>query len=268
MLSQSVQRWLFGQDSYRVAGEHIDAAAYDVEELPDDSTARAFVLAHHYSASYPAARFRYGLFHRSRLVGVAVYSHPVNDAVLEVLPGGPRDGVELGRFILLDDVPANGESWFIARTFELLRREGLAGVVSFSDPVQRRSHTGALVFGGHVGTIYQASNARYLGRGTPRTQRLLPNGQVLSPRALQKIRRRESGWRYASRFLVEYGATPLGADEDAAAWLSRWLPRLTTKFRHAGCHKYAWALRRRDWKHLPSGLSYPKAFGREPRKLP
>jgi hypothetical protein len=264
MLTSVVQRWLFGQERYRVATECINPLAYDVGTLADDATARAFVHAHHYSGTYPAARFRFGLYRGGHLVGVAVYSHPVNDAVLKVLPGGRGDGVELGRFILLEDVPANGESWFIARTFELLRKEGLAGVISFSDPAQRRSHSGALVFAGHVGTIYQASNARYLGRGTPRTQRLLPNGQVLSARALQKIRRRECGWRYASQLLVAQGAAPLGGAEDAAAWLARWLPRLTTAFRHPGCHKYVWALNRRDWRHMPAGLPYPKAFGQTP----
>ncbi len=35
---------------------------------------------------------------------------------------------ELGRFVLLDSVPANGESFFLGQCFTLLRREGLAGV--------------------------------------------------------------------------------------------------------------------------------------------
>lgn len=39
---------------------------------------------------------------------------------------------------------------------------------------------GALVFGGHIGTISQAHNAVYLGRGTARTHRLLPDGTVLA----------------------------------------------------------------------------------------
>ena len=81
------------------------------------------MLAHHYSLSYPSARVRFGLFTRGCLVGVAVFSHPCNDRVLtSVFPLSPLESVELGRFVLLDSVPANGESWFLARTFECLAR--------------------------------------------------------------------------------------------------------------------------------------------------
>src|SRR5262249_11685086 len=55
------------------------------------------------------------------------------------------------------------------------------------DPVPRRTAAGDLVFPGHIGTIYQASDAEYLGRTTPRRVLLLPNGRVLSERALSKV---------------------------------------------------------------------------------
>jgi hypothetical protein len=84
----------------------------------------------------------------------------------------------LGRLVLLDEVPGNGETWFLGRCFACLRREGLAGVVLFSDPCRRLNREGVQVFGGHVGTVYQAHNAVYLGRGTPRTLALLPDGRV------------------------------------------------------------------------------------------
>ncbi len=45
-----------------------------------------------------------------------------------------EDSTELLRFGLLDAVPANGESWFLASVFRQLAREGVAAVVSFSDP--------------------------------------------------------------------------------------------------------------------------------------
>lgn len=163
------QRWRDHRDSYRPAGEVIDPHAYEVAPIADDRTPKAFVLAHHYSGSYPSARFRFGLYRGGALVGVAVYSHPCNDKVLtSVFPGQALASVELGRFVLLDDVPGNGETWFLARTFELLRAQGLAGVVSFSDPTPRATATGRVVFPGHIGTIYQAHNAVYLGRGTAR----------------------------------------------------------------------------------------------------
>jgi hypothetical protein len=165
--------------------------------------------------------------------------------------------VELGRFVLLNSVPGNGETWFLARCFDLLKNcSDLVGVLSFSDPLPRRTIGGAVIMPGHVGTIYQAHNGRYLGLSTPRTMLLLPDGSVLSARAVQKIRARESGWKYASALLERFGAAPLMGDP--TTWLAIWLPRLTRRVRHPGAHKYAWPFHRSVEKILPSPLAYPK----------
>lgn len=261
------QRWRARRDSYRPAGEPIDTRRHEVAPIADDNTAKAFVLSHHYSASYPAARFRFGLFEGPQLVGVAVFSHPANDAVLtNVFPGAARDSVELGRFVLLDRVPGNGETWFLARCFELLRADVL-GVVSYSDPTARTDAAGAVTHPGHVGTIYQAHNGVYLGRGRARVLRLLPDGTTFSDRARQKIRRREKGWRYAAAALVRFGAGQLGEDEDEAAWLDLWGPRLTRPLRHPGNHRYAWGLDRAARRQLPPSQRYPKMMLEAGRQL-
>lgn len=246
-----VQRWRDRRSSKRPAGELIRTADYDVAEIATDSIAKRFVCAHHYSGRYPAARFRFGLYHGGELVGVAVYSQPVRDEVISnVFPGIERAaGAELGRFVLLDSVPGNGETWFLARTFELLRGR-VAGVVSFADPMPRRALDGRLVVPGHVGTIYQAHNARYLGRGRADTLKLLPDGTAFSRRALSKIRAGERGMRAAVAQLVSHGAEQLadGACEIARrAWLATWLPRLTRELAHPGNHRYAWALDAKRW---------------------
>jgi hypothetical protein len=253
------QRWRSSRDFYRPPDEPIRTADYDVAELPDDRATKTFVLEHHYSASYPAARWRFGLFRRDVLQGVAVFSHPCNDLVLtRVFPGRPTDSVELGRFVLLDEVPGNGETWFLGRCFALLRREDLAGVIAFSDPCQRLNRANVPVFGGHVGTIYQAHNAVYLGRGTTRTLTLLPDGSVLSERAQQKIRSADRGVAYAVRQLVGCGADPPVCYDPAylSAWLRLSKARLCRSVRHRGNHKYAWRLSRRV--RLPASLPYPK----------
>jgi hypothetical protein len=257
MITTRNQRWRDRRGSYRPAGETIDPRAFEVAKLDDDNTPKRFVEAHHYSGSFPAARFRFGLYRGTQLAGVAVFSQPMNARALRPLPGEALEGVELGRFVLLDDVPGNGETWFLARCFELLRKEPLVGVVSFSDPTPRATAAGVSVFNGHVGTIYQAFNAIYLGRGTARTLRLLPDGTVLSDRTLQKIRKRERGWRYASAILEAHGAAPLG-DEDAHEWVRHWVAALTRAVRHPGNHKYVWGLRPSVRKHLPDSQPYPK----------
>ena len=260
MESNVVQRWAGGRASYRPAGEPIKTADFEVAEILDDKTARAYVTSNHYSRSYPAARFRFGLFHGAHLAGVAVFSVPVNDAALKVLPGAGLERAELGRFVLDDQVPANGESWFLARCFELLRAKGMTGILSMSDPVPRSSSDGITVFPGHVGTIYQATNAVYLGRATPRTLRVLPDGTILNARSLQKLRARERGWRYVADLLVARGADPL-PEGPTTDWLQTWIPKLTRPVRHPGNHRYAWALNKRDRHHLPASLAYPKFHG-------
>jgi hypothetical protein len=259
------QRWRERRGVYRPAGETIVTRQWEVAPIPDDVTARAFVQQHHYSGSYPAARRRFGLYGRGGVLsGVAVFSVPAQPKALDVLPGDRSTCAELGRFVLLDEVPANGESWFLARCFDLLRREGWSGIVSFSDPVPRTTAAAQIVFIGHVGTAYQASNAVHLGRSKPRLAKLLPDGTVLNERAVAKIRARDCGWRYAAAVLERHGAEPLREDADGAAWLRRWLPRLTRPLRHAGNLKYAWVLdsaRAHQRLRRLQGLPYPKMIG-------
>jgi hypothetical protein len=253
------QRWRGGRDSYRPAGEPIVTSAYEVAAIDTDNEAKRFVLEHHYSGSYVAARERFGLYRGEALVGVAVFSQPQNDIALDVLPGGRETGIELGRFILLDDVPANGETWFLARCLRAMRRIGYVGVVSFSDPVARRDSTGRIVMPGHVGTIYQASNATYLGRTKAERKHLLADGTVFPNRTLAKIRKRDKGWEYGVERLVGYGAAAPRAREDLRVWLARWLPRLTRSMEHGGNLKYAFDLRRRGSRaRLPESKPYFK----------
>jgi len=175
-------------------------------------------------ASYVASRLRYGLWdRRGTLLGVAVLSVPVRRAVLT----GPfpelepfQESQELGRFVLADRAPANSESWFLSQLFRLAGREGIRGVVSFSDPVARRDATGRLVFPGHIGVVYQSANAIYAGRGTARTVLVLPDGRVLNERALAKLRALDTGHAYVEDLLRRFGAPPRrGADP------AEWLPR-------------------------------------------
>ena len=268
MLTSVSQRWRSGRALYRPAGEVIDPRRYEVAAIPDDTTVRAFVERHHYSGAYVAARRRFGLYERGELAGVAVFSVPPSSKVLRVLPCPEDTAVELGRFVLLDRVPGNGETWFLSRCLAALAREGFAGVVSFSDPVPRTNLAGAVVFPGHIGRIYQASSATYTGRATRRTLRLLPNGRVFSERAICKIRGREQGWVYAVDQLVAAGALP-PADTSTAGlrlWLPAALGTTTRKLRHGGNHRYLFPLRTAVRTKLPGHLarlkieifSYPK----------
>lgn len=260
------QRWRDRRDTYRPAGELIDTGRYSVELVEDDRTAAAFVGQHHYSGTFPAARLRVGLFRarrwlRPELVGVAVFSVSVQQAVVPCYAPGlnAAQGVELGRFVLLDDVEANGETWFLARAFALLRRAlpEVRVVIAYSDPTERRTEDGTLLKPGHIGTIYQAHNGRYLGRGRARTLLLDPRGRVVSERALSKVRRGERGADYAYRQLLAAGCPTRAPGEDAGLYVER--VRRSGALRplvHPGNHVYAWPLARSI--QLRPGLPYPK----------
>jgi hypothetical protein len=251
VIAAPCQRWRERRASYRPAGEPIDPTRYGVELLDREDDAKAFVVQQHYSGSFPAARVRVGLF-RSRtffapeLVGVAVFSVPMSQAVIPRWLGvEPDAGVELGRLVLLDDVPGNGETWFLARAFRLLRAKvpTLEGVVSFSDPLERRTAAGELVKPGHVGVIYQAFGGRYRGRTNRQTILLAPDGRVVSNRALSKVRTGDRGRDYAERELVALGAPRRALHEDGAAWVERCLRQAPwRRFRHPGNHAYVWRL--------------------------
>ena len=130
------QRWRDRREYRRPPSERIDPTEFGVEILRDRD-AKAFVTGHHYSGSYPAARLAVGLMRRngvgaSRLVGVCVFGVPMNErSVPRYIGVEPNNGVELSRLVLLDEVLADGESWFVARALAALRAEKpeIAGVV-------------------------------------------------------------------------------------------------------------------------------------------
>lgn len=248
------QRWRTGAHSWRHRSDGgFDSSRYEAAAI-DELGAKEFVIAHHYSGSVPASRLRIGLYDLQAtawadpLVGVAIFSVPVQAAVLtNVFPDlvAYEETLELGRFVLLDEVPANAETWFLARCFELVAQAGLRGVVSFSDPVPRHGADGRLVMPGHHGGIYIAKGAIYLGRATPRTLRIAPDGTVLNERSLQKVRAQERGHDHVERLLVRFGARVPHAGEDMGRWVAEAVITIgSTTVRHRGNHRYAFKLGR------------------------
>lgn len=258
MIAAVCQRWRDRRGTYRPAREVFDPRAHDVAEIPGDTEARAFVVQHHYSGTYPAARRRFGLYEDGSMVGVAVFSVPMRYEVLR--PWGRDDAVELGRLVLLDRVLANAESWFVRRSLDTLARDGFAGVVSHSDPVARVDADGRAVFAGHIGTVYQALSAIYTGRASPRTMLVLEDGRELSNRAASKLRQGERGQRYAAAQLVAAGAVAPTPGEDLAEWYRREVARIARRQRHPGNHRYLFPLSRGARRDAGESRPYPKVM--------
>ncbi|MGQ3044106.1 MAG: Mom family adenine methylcarbamoylation protein [Brevundimonas aurantiaca] len=266
MLVTRSQRWRERRSLYLADRETVRPQDYDVRPI-EEREARDFVRYHHYSGTFPAARLSVGLFAAggSALKGVAVFSVPMNQAVTPKHTGlvEPRAAAELGRLVLLDDVPQNGESHFVSRAFRCLRAEKpeILAVVSYADPTPRFGDGGTLLKPGHIGQAYQALSASLRGRTLPRYQYILPKGQIVSERALAKIRAQDQGHRYAAAQLAAGGVEPRRAHEDPRAWLRRILAEGQIQRRlGAGKYVYAWPLTlaaRLAARDLPT-LPYPR----------
>ncbi|MET3436038.1 hypothetical protein [Sphingomonas sp. 1185] len=248
------QRWRDRRSRWVPAASEIDPRRLAVDVIETRKVAAPFVRAHHYAASMPVTRLSVGLFAggaggRSELVGVCVFSHPVNDASVAKNAGlrDPRAACDLGRLVVLDSQGGNAESFLVARAFRLLRREKpeILSVISYADPVRRTDAQGHVFLPGHVGGLYAVMAARYLGRSSRRTDLILPDGRPISSRALSKIRNAECGQRYATDDLLAVEAPPRLVGEEPRAWLSR-LERsgFLRRQRHPGCHAYVFPLTR------------------------
>jgi hypothetical protein len=194
-----------------------------------------------------------------------VFSTPAQAAVVPRWTGLEQNqGVELGRFVLLENVPGNGETWFLARAFRVLQqlKPEVRAVVSYSDPLPRAAADGRLVMPGHVGTIYQAHNGTYRGRSSRETLHFTPSGEVLSRRTMSKLRTGERGgaWHaYSYEQIRAHGAPPRHDGESGREYVARALHQGPfTRVRHPGNHVYVWGLDKAVRRALPVSLDYPK----------
>jgi hypothetical protein len=217
-----------------------------VELVRGDNDVRGFVVQHHYAHAFPnSGRFRFALREGNDLVGVAVFGVPAGPKVLAssfpFLSTPSQESVELQRLVLLDEVLKNGESWFVARCFKVLRAEGVEACVSFSDPTQ-----------GHVGTVYQSLNAHHTGRSKAAwSWRLLADGYRINRRDITKIQqsctccgtgRSTGGADGAMVRFVSWGARLPRSGECRRAWINEILPTIAVRRKHPGNHRYTWGL--------------------------
>lgn len=212
MLTERSQRWRLRRSLFVPNATEIDPRQYAVDGL-EHSTARRFIREHHYLGSHPAAQFAAGLFRKTELVGAAIFATPSNDAVITRHTGllNPRHGTTLARLVLLDDVPGNAETYFVARAQRLLRsaKANIEAFVSYSDETV-----------GHVGQVYKALSGSYRGRARSRSRHYLANFQI-SERSLSKIALEEPGGEGAARQLIAAGASERHPHESPSKWISR-----------------------------------------------
>lgn len=260
----------------------------------DKATAKAFTINHHYSATFPASVFQCGLFgpHDGRsdvLVGVCAFSVPAQPRVITRYLGvAANEGLELGRLVCLDAAPRNSESYLVSKSLRLLRgadRPGqprVRGVVSFADATCYTRADGSVRKPPHIGTIYQATNAVYLGM-SPRSRILLDqDGCTYSQRASTKItlaartlargkdhpdfardmRRANGWWPRCQELAKRTGAALPDLDrDDLGQWYAQTIASaknqgILRSVRTCGNHIYVWRLD--PSVVLPPAQPYPK----------
>jgi hypothetical protein len=97
------------------------------------------------------------MFKGNEIVGVITYGTPSSAPLRRGIAGfkNRNNVIELTRLWICDDVPKNGESWFISNTVSRVNKEI---IVSYADTSM-----------GHIGIVYQASNWLYTGLSAKRT---------------------------------------------------------------------------------------------------
>lgn len=133
-------------------------------------TAYYMAVTHHYSKKWgnTFGTHNYGIYQGDALLGVAVYGEAMNPLSWpSVTRTAPEKCIELNRLWISDRLGPNTETWFLARTFRLLRVAGVELVQSFAD--------------GRLGTgiTYQAANFTYHGESRTLFWRRLDTGEVM-----------------------------------------------------------------------------------------
>ncbi len=142
----------------------------------DKRTLKAILAQNHYSGTCSSITVGYGVYWRGQLKGGIVFSAGVGrfaNAYCRICK--PTEIVELTRLWLHDDLPKNGESRVIGLALRVLRkgRGRFRAALSYADE-----------YAGHVGTIYQATNFRYMGTSTSASSKIRIGGLIVNSRSL------------------------------------------------------------------------------------
>ena len=133
--------------------------------------ANDFVKKHHYSGKVvPNSNLHFGAFLDGKLHGVLQYGNSMVKAKTMTLVEGTgwNEFLELNRMACDDYLPRNSESFCIARTLKMIRKNAphIKWVISFADGAQCGD-----------GTIYRAANFVLTGIHANKSILQLPSGQ-------------------------------------------------------------------------------------------
>ena len=124
-------------------------ADFSVKTIPHQETYE-WLLKKHYAHRIPSISYSFGLYDKDRLCGVCCFGTPASSTLLKGVCGELYSDkvIELNRLVIESSEP-NITSWFVSRCLKVFNN---MIIVSYADTSQ-----------GHIGKIYQATNALYTG---------------------------------------------------------------------------------------------------------
>lgn len=149
-----------------------------------------FCRRYHYTGTGGNMSWRYGLWEGVTLLGVVAYNLPTRETCQSVFGPDHFDKVwHMGRLAMAEDAPRNSESRLISLSLKMIQAQhpDTWGVLTY-----------AATDVGHIGYVYQATNALYTGTGgdsnyftdsTGRRRSTFLNGKGVS-----EARGAEMGW--------------------------------------------------------------------------
>jgi hypothetical protein len=188
-----------------MTAEPLDLSLFDVENVEvmpkvrdmivapvSTSDVRTFVERYHYTSSAPnnTSLWRWGLWHGPVLHGVVSYNIPTRETCASVFGTEQVGNVwHMHRLALSDDSPRNSESRLIAGSIKAIERQY---------PHVWAVLTYAATDVGHIGYVYQATNAIYTGTGGDSSYYIDASGgrhsTYIRGAAMNATRAAERGW--------------------------------------------------------------------------
>ena len=148
----------------------------------------------------------FGLYDGETLIGGMIYGKPAMRNAWKKYASSEEALLELRRLVVIDETPKNAESFFIGRSLRWLKQNTqIEVVVSYAD----NTHN-------HKGTIYKASNFKYLGE-TPKGKVIEWNGKQYHDKSIRTYYTTAAGERRLKPFAQRIRDA---LDSGEARWVS------------------------------------------------
>jgi len=166
-----------------------------IKQIPKSLAKHVYAKWHYLGKQDFVATHNFGAFYGGECLGAISFGPPPTWQVVFSLFGHKdQEGIfDIKRLAMKDECPKNSESRLIGVAIKLLRKETyVKAIITFADTAQ-----------GHVGTIYKATNFKYMGLG-PQKSDFFINGKQMQR---GKSKGKEGVWVPRSRkhrFIMEF----------------------------------------------------------------